>query len=262
MFKWIFKGAKAVAAGQTQASLGLQSPHLPSAAVRVGRFAFGSAALWITGAWYSGFVNARTDPGSGPKLVWSGSPKNPVDRPNRKFNPKGTSGDYTTQDNASASPDSRQMVTTPGKAGRTLVMLGPDQLGVPGTAVAGFLWSAPNDEKQIPPFNRATYQSLVPVANSIARQFGLSITSGYRPGSGNLHSSGVAFDMVGNLSSMKRAAQWAASNPSLFQEIFVHNEGSGLHLHLGFYPDAAGIYNAAINKYVRPTGRAQPLAGH
>lgn len=66
-------GVKAIAAGKTQANLGLQSPHLPAAIVRVGRFAFSTSAVWILGAWYSGYANMRTQPGSGPTLVLPGT---------------------------------------------------------------------------------------------------------------------------------------------------------------------------------------------
>lgn len=256
MWKLLTSGARAVATGNAQAKLGVQSPHLPGAFVRVGRFLYSSSILWITACWYSGYVNKRTQPGGGPQLIIGGKVIGSPDRPDKSPNIP-TIG----HDNKTAASNPNQFVTTPGKAGRKLIAISPAQLGTPGTAVAGYLWSAPNNAKQIPPFDRATYQSLLGTANSIARQYGLKITSGYRPQSvGSLHGAGLAFDMVGNLTQMKRAASWAAQNPSLFQEIFIHNEGSGTHLHLGFYPDAAGIFNAGANRYVRPGGNAQSLA--
>lgn len=258
MFGLLKSGLKSIAAGRTQADLGLQSPHLPNAITRVARFFYSFGGLWIAGVWYSGYVNMRTAPGSGPKLILPGTPVvGSPDRPDRK--PKFANS--VTQSNSQSSATSNQFVTTPSQAGRTLIALNPKQIGVPGTAVAGYLWSAPNNEKQIPGFNRARYNALLGVANSIARQFGLHITSGYRPQStGSLHAAGIAFDMVGAMSNMKRAATWAANNPSLFQEIFIHNEGSGMHLHLGFYPDAAGIFNSGANRLVRPTATAQKHA--
>jgi hypothetical protein len=151
---------------------------------------------------------------------------------------------------------------TPGKA-RTLVALAPDQLGVPGEALAGYLWSAPDNQKQMPPYNSTRYRQLLSQAQSIANQYGLRVTSGYRPGSiganGQLdmHSVGLAFDMVGIRTNEKRAATWASENPGIFQEVFIHNEGSGVHLHLAFYPDAASILSSTANKYAQGTSRAR-----
>ena len=90
VLKGLWSGTKAVAAGRTQANLGLQSPHLPAAIVRVSRFAYSTTALWALGAWYSGYVNMRTPPGSGPKLVIGGTKIGNPDRPDKA--PKFTSG--------------------------------------------------------------------------------------------------------------------------------------------------------------------------
>lgn len=260
MWGLVAKGVKSVAAGRTQADLGLQSPHLPNALTRIGRFLYSSSALWIAAVWYSGYANMRTEPGSGPQIVLPGKKViNTPDRPNRNVQFATTVGS-----NSTAAGNSTQFVTTPNRAGRKLIAIGPSQMGVPGTAVAGFLWSAPNNEKQLPAFNRATYQGLTAVASRVAQRYGLRVTSGYRPSSaGSLHASGLAFDMVGPMANMKRAATWAATNPSMFQEIFIHNEGSGMHLHLGFYPDAAATFNAGANRMVRSTDTPQKsAAGH
>lgn len=78
-------GVKAVAAGKTQAELGLQSPELPTAMVRLGRAGYVSSAVWIILSWYTGYCNERTKegewkfvlPGSNAKVI------NPPDRPNK-----------------------------------------------------------------------------------------------------------------------------------------------------------------------------------
>ena len=255
MWKLATKAVKSVAAGHAQADLGLQSAHLPNAIVRVGRFLYSGSLLWIVGVWYTGYVNMRTEPGSGPQLVLPGKRIiGPPDRPDKSP----SFATSVTHSNTGAASTSTQVTTTPKVAGRSLVALGPNQLGVPGTAMPGYLWSAPNNQKQFPAFNRSRYTALSSVANKIANRYGLSITSGYRPDSvGSLHASGLAFDMAGPVNKMKAAATWAAQNPSLFQEIFLHNEGSGLHLHLGFYPDAAAIYNSRSNSMVRSTSTPQ-----
>lgn len=262
---WTFarRGLKAIAAGNTQASLGLHSGELPSAIVRIGRFLYVTTGLWIGAVWYTGYANARTQPGSGPQIVLPGAKViGPPDRPNRspQFTQQIAQGTAVPAASG-ANANSSQYVATGKLAGRVLYRISPSQIGVPGTAIPGYLWSAANAKKQIPPFNQARYVALLGVANKIANHFGLRITSGYRPSSvGSLHAAGLAFDMVGTESQMKRAATWAAQNPAMFQEIFIHNEGSGLHLHLGFYPDAAGIFNAATNTLKRPSARPQPSA--
>lgn len=86
MFTKIFskakQGVKNVAAGRAQANLGIQSPHLAPAVVRVGRFLYSFSAGWIFVSWYSGYVNERTDPGGGPKLILPGTKKK-VNSPDR-----------------------------------------------------------------------------------------------------------------------------------------------------------------------------------
>lgn len=258
MWELLGKGLKSIAAGKAQANLGAQSPHLPNAIVRVGRFLYSASALWIAGIWYSGYVNMRTEPGSGPQLILPG--KRVIGTPDRADRVPSFATSVTQS--SLAVGNSNQLASGAAQNGRTLVALGPNQLGVPGSAIPGFLWSAPNGEKQFPTFDRSRYTVLSSLASKIASQFGLSITSGYRPGStGSLHASGLAFDMVGVMPSLKRAAKWASSNPAMFQEIFIHNEGSGMHLHLGFYPDAAGIFNSRSNAMVRPTATPQRRAG-
>lgn len=73
LWDWGKKGGKAVATGNAQAQLGLQSPYLATAMVRVGRFLYVVSAGWITAAWYTGYVNMRTQPGSGPTLLIPGT---------------------------------------------------------------------------------------------------------------------------------------------------------------------------------------------
>jgi hypothetical protein len=84
------------------------------------------------------------------------------------------------------------------------------------------------------------------IAGRVARMFGLSITSGYRSPAHNaavggvpnsLHTHGSpanpgAVDLVGPR--MQEARAWAGSHLSL-KELLVHDVGSGLHLHLGFF---------------------------
>lgn len=257
MFKLLGKGLKSVAAGKGQADLGLQSPYLPLAITRIGRFFYSTSALWIATVWYSGYVNMRTQPGTGPSLVLPGKPiVSGPDRQNKGFSVP-TFGASGGAPNITTNPDTFSQ-GSPGIQGgsqtvngqtRTLVALGPNQIGVPGSALAGYLWSAPNNQKQMPAFSESNYMQLLSVANKIANRYGLRITSGYRPqSSGSMHAVGLAFDMVGTITHMKWAATWASQHPALFQEIFIHNEGSGIHLHLAFYPDGVKVYNTLVNK--------------
>lgn len=272
---YLVQGTKNVAAGRAQASLGLQSPHLAGAFVRVGRFAYGSLAAWITFSWYTGYVNQRVPLSESWATQWIVPGGNravisPPDRPNKSVpgllgggGNSGLLGPLGEPLEELVEAGAKQLgIANVGKVpsqGRKLVPLSPSQLGVPGTAEAGYLFSAPDGQKQKPPYNAARYRALVGVASSIAHQFGLKITSGYRPQSGgSMHSVGLAFDMVGRVSDMKRAATWAAQNPGLFQEIFVHDEGSGMHLHIAFYPNGAEVFNSKSAMYSRATQRAAP----
>lgn len=86
------------------------------------------------------------------------------------------------------------------------------------------------------------------MANMIARKFGLSVGSNYRSPEHNaavggvpnsLHTHGSpsnpgAFDLNGPVSNMNAALAWVKSNMNL-PEAMVHDVGSGLHLHLGFF---------------------------
>lgn len=81
----IGRGLKSVALGRAQGG-GLQSSHLPGAIVRLGRFFYVVSGTWIGVCWYTGYVNARTAPGSGPTLKIAGPVISTVDRPDR--NPK------------------------------------------------------------------------------------------------------------------------------------------------------------------------------
>lgn len=66
------KALKSVAGGKAQQQMGIQSPHLPLAVDRIGRFLYSVTAGWIMVSWYTAYVNTRTEPGGGPKLVLPG----------------------------------------------------------------------------------------------------------------------------------------------------------------------------------------------
>ena len=80
-------------------------------------------------------------------------------------------------------------------------------------------------------------------AQSIASRFGLSVSSSYRTPEHNAevggvpnsyHTKGLAFDFSGSNSQMEAAKAWANRHPEMFQEVLVHDAGSGMHLHLAF----------------------------
>lgn len=83
MLKTLWSAAKA----NRQRYLAAQSPHLPSTLTNIGRTLYTLSAGWIGICWYTGYVNQRTQPGTGPQLILPGS-KKPIrgqtpDRPNR-----------------------------------------------------------------------------------------------------------------------------------------------------------------------------------
>ena len=97
-------------------------------------------------------------------------------------------------------------------------------------------------------------------ANKIAGMFGLHTSSSYRtpqhnaavggvPGSlhthGSLRNPG-AIDMVGPVAQMNQAAAWARANIPGIQEVLVHDAGSGLHLHLGFFAKGGKVHKSGL----------------
>lgn len=109
MWEAFLKGFKAVAAGNAQAKLGTQSPHLPGALVRVGRFCYGVSLGWLGIVWYTGYANMRTQPGSGPTLVLPGKPIiSPPDRPGRQLPPGMTPGSGGGGSGGGSGPSSPQ----------------------------------------------------------------------------------------------------------------------------------------------------------
>lgn len=84
LWEAVAKGAKAIATGNAQAEMGIQSPHLPSTISRLGRFAYVASAGWIGITWYTAYANVHTQAGSGPTLVLPGlNSKNGSGSPSR-----------------------------------------------------------------------------------------------------------------------------------------------------------------------------------
>lgn len=93
-----------------------------------------------------------------------------------------------------------------------------------------------------------TSKGTLGIASRVARMFGLSISSTYRSPAHNAAVGGVAnslhthgspgnpgaVDLVGPTPRMSAALAWARSHLSL-KEALMHDVGSGLHLHLGFF---------------------------
>lgn len=84
-------------------------------------------------------------------------------------------------------------------------------------------------------------------AQTIANQFGLRHTSGYRDPHANRKAGGVpnskhtrrdahgnplANDYVGSMAQMKAAREWALANGA--EDAIIHDAGSGLHLHVEY----------------------------
>lgn len=91
--------------------------------------------------------------------------------------------------------------------------------------------------------NKQLFEPRRQAAQAIANRFGLQVTSSYRTPEHNaevggvpnsLHTRGLGFDLTGSQAQMNKAKAWAESHPEIFQEVLVHDVGSGLHLHLGF----------------------------
>lgn len=268
-FTALASGLKKVAKGKVQSSLGMQSPQLASGLVRIGRFFYSATFGWLAISWYTGYVNERTSEGEGAKFILPSGTQPVISAPDRKDKSLPGSGGGGSEGLGETLLKGGEEIVKgvilgvnyqgKGTAGRKLIAISPEQLGVPGSALAGYLWTAPNNEKQKPPYEKQRYTELLQVASRIGHAFGLRISSGYRPEStGSLHGSGLAFDLVGTTPNLKRAATWCAKYPGMFQEIFVHNEGSGIHLHIGFYPDAGKIF-AESDRYAR-SARTQSVA--
>lgn len=123
MFKLAGKLFKGVATGNTQSQLGLQSPHLASTVVRLGRAFYFISGGWIFAIWYSGYANLRTSPGSGPRLVLPGSPI--VDQVNRplpaaKWSKSGSGGGNSNSTTTTANAGKSGTNPFPGATGSRL----------------------------------------------------------------------------------------------------------------------------------------------
>lgn len=270
----LIRTGKHVAKGTAQKHLGVQSPQLGTSLVRIGRFLYTASLGWIAVSWYTAYCNEHTTEGE-MKFIIPGAGGKVISAPDRKDKSLNeiigvksgeTLGENLLSETAKAAGEALGISygqtapsSTGAAKGRKLIPLTPSQLGTPGTAVAGYLWSAPDNEKQKPAYNSVTYREITEIAASLGHKFSLKLTSGYRPNSsGSLHQSGLAWDMVGSMTDMKRAAVWAAERPGAFQEIFIHNEGSGIHLHLAMYPDAKSVLTTGTKYSESRTGPAPP----
>jgi hypothetical protein len=136
MFKFLAKGVKSVAAGKTQADLGLQSPHLPSAIDRIGRFLYGITGAWIGVTWYTAYANTKTAPGSGPSLALPGmSTKGGSSRPDPVTQGKpafaanigkggGASGGSSSAGNGTVTPKAAAVNYPPSRKGGGFLPIG------------------------------------------------------------------------------------------------------------------------------------------
>lgn len=95
-------------------------------------------------------------------------------------------------------------------------------------------------------------------AKAFEKKYGLHYTSGYRDPARNKAAGGVsnsnhmkgtpsnpgAIDMVGSMANMEAAA--AEARRLGVPEVLVHDAGSGMHLHLGFYADGGRIEGGRV----------------
>lgn len=109
-------------------------------------------------------------------------------------------------------------------------------------------------------FNENDYNKRLQSITVIARSFGLGITSGKRTAAENAAAGGVpnsmhlvengalAFDASSGPGPIspeeRRFYEWAKSRPDLFQDVLLHNSGSGWHVHVEFRPEVTTIQSA------------------
>lgn len=107
-----------------------------------------------------------------------------------------------------------------------------------------------NGESEREEFSERRYNARLQTITGVARSFGLHVTSGKRSDdenanangvSGSLHlvsSGALAFDLSdgpGPVSpNERRCYEWASSRPDVFQEVILHDAGSGMHVHVAF----------------------------
>lgn len=193
--------------------------------VKLARGIFSSALGSIGFFWYTGWRRERVAAGSG-KFPFPGLSKLAA-----QFAP--SLADATFPDEITGTGN-----TTKNKTKQQLEpgLTGPGQVA-PGTTT----------KTKHEPFDPIRYNARYHTAQRIGNQFKLEITSGHRSVAHNaavngvpnsLHIDGLAFDYVGTISNMSRAMRFAQDHPEIFSEVFVHNVGSGIHLHLAFWPGA------------------------
>lgn len=114
-----------------------------------------------------------------------------------------------------------------------------------------------NGDSQTAAFNQSKYNQRLQAISVAGQSFGVSVTSGKRSTTENTEANGVtnslhliengalAFDLSsgpGAISGAERSFyQWASSRSDLFQEVILHNSGSGWHVHVAFRPDVVSI---------------------
>lgn len=193
----IKKGVRAVATGNTQKSLGVQSPHLPAAVVRIGRFLFSSSAIVIGVTSYAAYVNEVTDPGLGPHFVLPGLGKKtqPPDRADRSPAFAANAGN-----------------TPSGKSGGAQSPTNPKGQVNPNGSVKGH------------PELKANISA---VAATVLKHFPKLIITATTNGnhvSNSYHYQGRAVDLASsNYAYMKQAADWIAANLTSHLVEGIHN---------------------------------------
>lgn len=254
----------------------LSKPDKPSMLVRLGRVSYSVNGAALLVVLYTGWRNERVAQGDKPNIPipglskltgsgWQGAARGDAPPPSGV-----TVGANAAPGNPAVTPGSGVGAGGVG-AGNTkhppLV-----RFSMPGAVLA---FTAPNGAKKHTAYNGSDYQTRLNHAQTIANLFHLRITSGYRSAAHDraqgrnyhsFHEDGLAFDMVGTMAEMRKGAEWASKRNDLFQEVLLHNEGSGLHLHLAFWPDAGqkltiadltnpGVLGRAANQHAHATNK-------
>lgn len=118
-----------------------------------------------------------------------------------------------------------------------------------------------NGDSTTESFNERRYNKRLQAITVAGRAFGVHVTSGVRSASENQSSNGVsnslhleengglAFDLSsgpGAISPQERSFYtWARQRADLFQEVLLHNSGSGWHVHVAFRSDVVTISTMA-----------------
>lgn len=146
---------------------------------------------------------------------------------------------------------------TPEDADKPLELAGAASGAIAGAAEGAKTGVGANGVSEREQYNERDYNARLQAITQVGASFGLHVTSGKRSDAENSNANGVggslhlvssgalAFDLSSGPGPVspneRRMYEWANTRPDIFQEVLLHNSGSGWHVHVAFRPGVTSI---------------------